>query len=99
MAILISPKRTLVDGSSHGELFIKSEQVITQEFLDDCKAKRNASTSAPMGNLHQFASIPRALYDAWMAEGFDPAVVGAAAVMARLSRESLDSFITTDRKL
>lgn len=97
--ILISPKKTLVDGSSTGELFIKSTQEITPEFLDACKAKRNASTTAPMGHFHQFAAIPVALYEVWMAEGFDPAKVGAAAVMARLRWEDLGAFITTDHDL
>lgn len=80
-------------------LVIQRTQEIPQWHLDRLADARNESTARPMGNLHRFASIPTAVYDKWLKEGFDPQHETPARIIAKLQTEGLGYFVTTDRKL
>jgi hypothetical protein len=80
-------------------LLIKHSQEIPQEWLDHLKAEKAASTTRPAGNYHRFASIPRKVYEMWLAEGYDAVNEPAAKTIAKLQAAGLDSFITTGKRL
>lgn len=96
---IIDPRFSFHDpNDAASQLVIKHEQEITQQFLDDCKADRLATANKPCGETHKIASIPVAVYERWMREGFNPAKVKPAEVLARLRKEHLDGFITTEKR-
>ena len=82
-----------------GEVTRKHTQNISQKFLDDLKDARNESTSKPMGEFHRVASIPTVVVEKWMREGFDLWQATGKEIVARLQKENLDMFMTTDRKV
>jgi hypothetical protein len=94
---LINPKYNILDVD--GGPVIKRTQEITAEFLDECAENRLASVGRPMGEFHQFASIPTAVVEKWLREGFDIYNEPAKAIVARLRKEDLGAFITTQRSL
>ena len=80
-------------------LTIQRTQEITPEFLDECSENRLRSVGKPMGEFHQFASIPTAVVEQWLREGFDVYKESAKAIVARLRKNDLGAFITTQRSL
>lgn len=96
---LIDSKVDFHDGSHAGRLVIERSQDITTEYLDELKAERDASGSKPMGNFHRFASIPSAVYEKWLREGYDAGKEPARKTLLKLHTEGLDAFITTNRVL
>ena len=95
MTDLILPKHKF---SEDFERFERTQE-ITDEFLKECSDNRFASKQVPMGEFHQFASIPTAVVDKWMREGFDIYQESAKAIVARLRKEDLGAFITTERQI
>lgn len=91
--------KTDFENLSEGELTIIRSQEIPQSFLDSLKEDRNDSTHGRMGEMHRFASIPVAVFEHWLRQGFDPRRESPAKVMARMKAEGLDYFITTERRL
>lgn len=81
------------------QLTIERTQEITTDFLDALAEKRKASSGAPMGNFHQVASIPTILYEQWLREGYDISREPISKTVARLKAESLDYFLTTDKRI
>ena len=82
-------------------VFRKHTQNITQDFLDDIKEQRNASTERKEGEFMRVASIPTVVVEKWMREGFnilDPNVNGKE-IVRRLKAENLDAFLTTDKQI
>lgn len=92
---LILPSHTFVDDFET----VKRTQEITDEFLNECNDNRIASQNGPMGEFHQFASIPTVIVDQWLREGFNVYEESAKAIMARLSALDLGAFITTTRHI
>jgi hypothetical protein len=80
-------------------LVIQRTQEIPQWHLDDLAERRKESTQKPMGEFHQFASIPEAVYLKWLREGFNPRHETAAKIIGKLKAEGLGYFVTTDRNL
>lgn len=97
MTQLITPKYTFL-GDTDVEA-VQRTQEITSDFLQQCHDNRVASNQGSMGELHQFASIPCALVEHWMRQGFDIYQESAAAIMKRLRDEDLQAFITTDKRI
>lgn len=91
----ITPKYSIVD--SMGDTAIKRTQEISDQFLDDCAANRHASSQTNMGEFHQFASVPTAVVEQWLREGFDIYQESARAILSRLRKEDLNAFITTNK--
>jgi hypothetical protein len=88
-------------GESVGGLHIKKQQIITDAFMDDLKDARFAS-KAPAGNFHKVASIPVAIIEKWMREGFDilkDKNITAAQIVKRLKAEGLDGFLATNKRI
>ena len=83
----------------HGELIGKHTQNISQSFLDDLKDARNQSSSKPTGDMMRVASIPTAVVEKWMREGFDIWEAKGSEVVRKLKNEDLDMFLTTDKRV
>ena len=81
-------------------LSLQHTQSIPSSFLSQLAQSRNAS-SAPAGEHHRVASIPVAVVEKWLREGFDISQpdVTAAEIVTRLKAENLDAFITTTKQL
>ena len=80
----------------------KHTQHIPQWHMDQLKAQRNTSTEGREGEFMRVASIPVAVIEKWMREGFD--VMGdknitAKDIVKRLKAENLDAFLTTQKSL
>ncbi len=84
--------------SSVGDLAIQRVQEIPDYFLDELKAEKDAS-DARAGEFHRVARVPVATAEKWMREGFDIYKEPAAAIVARLKKEQLDSFVTTKKRI
>jgi len=78
---------------------------ITQEvpasFLDQLKRKRDDSASAPTGEMHHVASIPVAIVEKWMAEGFNifDKNINLKEIVKRLNSEDMAGFLVTNKRL
>lgn len=83
----------------HGELLGKHTQHISQSFLDDLKDARNQSSSKPTGDMMRVASIPTAVVEKWMREGFNIWEAKGSEVVRKLKNEDLDMFLTTDKRV
>jgi hypothetical protein len=69
-----------------GDLVIKHEQYIPDEFISDLRREREDSLSTPAGEFHRVLSIPTALADAPIGE-----------IKKRLQKAQLDAFITSNK--
>ena len=85
--------------SDHGELFQKHTQHISQSFLDDLKDARNDSGSKPTGEMMRVASIPTAVVEKWMREGFNIWEAKGSEIVRKLKNEDLDMFLTTNKRV
>jgi len=74
-------------------------QNITQEFLDDLKDSRNASDHAKEGEFMRVASIPVAVHEQWLREGFNLYEATGAEIVKRLSDQNLDGFMATNKRI
>lgn len=82
-----------------GDIIRKHTQHISQAFLDDLKDARNESTHKPMGELHRVASIPTAVVEKWLREGFNVWEASGQEIVRRLKTENLDMFMATDKRI
>jgi hypothetical protein len=82
-------------------LAIKRQQFITSEFVDRCKEDRFYSTRERIDEFQSFARIPTTVLEKWLRAGFDAMNpnVKASEIIARLNREGLDDFITTNKSV
>lgn len=97
---LIDPTVTFEEDTD-AALVVKKEQPIPQSFLDRLKDERNESSNQRMGNFVRVASIPTVVVEKWLREGFDihDKNVKASEIVARLKAESLDAFLTTNKRV
>lgn len=68
-------------------------QEIPLSFLEFLKDVRSAGPARGDANL--CASVPQAVVDQWLREGFDIYREDAKAIVARLRAQGLDAFITS----
>jgi hypothetical protein len=80
-------------------LIIRSDQIITDDFLKDIAEKRN--TTERTGWFHEVAEIPTGVVEVWKAQGFDinDRNIKARDIVGRLRREGLEAFITTPKRV
>jgi hypothetical protein len=78
-----------------GDLVIKHEQYIPDEFISDLRREREDSLSTPAGEFHRVLSIPTALADEWGMEFIMNAPIGE--IKKRLQKAQLDAFITSNK--
>lgn len=91
-----------------GQTIIRSQQHITQQFLDDRKRARAASDAQTrIGENMTVCSIPVALLEKWIAEGFNPMACRheddetqmkvLREVQRRLKAEGFEYFLNTNK--
>lgn len=82
-----------------GDFVRKHTQHISQAFLDDLKDARHESTGKPMGDFHRVASIPTAVVEKWLREGFNIWEASGPEIVKRLQAEDLQMFMATERRI
>ena len=80
-------------------LFIKHSQAIPQEFLDECRAGRHATTAGRLGDMHHVAAVPTSVVELWLRQGFDIHRESARAIVKRLRDHGLEAFLTTNKRV
>lgn len=78
---------------------IAHAQHIPTSHLDYLKRQRDASTSYKDGEYSTVASVPVAVHEKWLREGFDMMAEPATKILMRLRNENLDAFITTKKQV
>lgn len=80
---------------------IKRVQHIDDSLLDRLRDSRHASRNAPTGDMHHVASIPVAVVEKWMAEGFNifDRNNSHADIIKRLQSEDMMDFMATTKRL
>ena len=78
-------------------VFTQHSQDVTKAFLDNLKAKRDASAHGPIGDMMHVASVPAIFIHKWFKEGFNAYQAPVKDVVARLRREGLDGFLATGK--
>ncbi|MDC0134479.1 hypothetical protein OAI36_00330 [Alphaproteobacteria bacterium] len=88
--------------TSVGEDARKHSQDIPNWHLDNLKEQRLNSTSKKEGEFMKVASIPTAVIEKWMREGFNVMTdknITAKQIVNKLKNENLDAFLTTEKSL
>ena len=80
-------------------LVIERYQEIPQSFIDNLRAEKANSSSVREGEYMRAASIPVAVVEKWVREGFDFWNASAREIVAKLKSEGLDYFVTTEKQL
>ena len=91
--VLIDPSWSIV-GSDDAPVF-KHEQDIPSDFLSGLSDLKMRSAHSREGNYMKLCSVPVAVAEKWLREGFDMHKESAKAIVARLRKEDLSHFITT----
>lgn len=78
---------------------IQHTQHIDQSFLDNIRETRENSLSQKEAEYMSVASIPVAIHEQWLREGFDLMTEPAHAIVARLKQDKLDAFLTTKKQV
>lgn len=85
-----------------GEKARKHTQDIPQWHLDNLKEQRNVSTQQKEGEMMKVASIPTAVVEKWMREGFNILTdknITPKDIVNKLKNEHLDAFLTTEKSI
>jgi hypothetical protein len=79
----------------------KITQEIPDSFLRGIRDKKFSSSNSRMGDMHHVASIPVALAEKWIAEGFNifDKNVSVPEILKRLHSEDMTAFIATNRRI
>jgi len=75
------------------------EQNISQAFLDSTRIAREESLNHKEGDYMRVASVPVAVHEQWLREGFDMMKEPAKAILLRLKTQDLHAFITTKKQV
>ena len=78
---------------------IQHTQHIDQSFLDNLRDVRENSLAQDEAEYMSVASIPVAIHEQWLREGFDLMTEPAHAIVARLKQDNLDAFLTTKKQV
>lgn len=78
---------------------IERVQEIPEDFLRSLRELKDTSARDVAGEFHQVASIPVALVETWMHQGFDVYRESAKAIISRLRAHNLEAFITTQKAI
>jgi hypothetical protein len=84
--------------TSMGDAAVHYAQEIPDDYLRELKREKDESLLA-RGEYQRAASVPVAVIDQWMAQGFDFYNAPAKDILRKLNAEGLDAFITTKKKL
>lgn len=86
-------------GQDADGVFRRHDQEIPEDYLRSLRQARDASGQERAGEYHRVASIPVALVEQWMREGYDVFKEPVRDTVARLKREGLDAFVTTKKRI
>jgi predicted HTH transcriptional regulator len=78
---------------------IKHSQHIPQSFLENIRNQRDNSLNQNEGEFMRVASVPVAVHEQWLREGFDMMQETPKAILTRLKQQNLDAFITTKKQV
>lgn len=95
---LIESQVEFLDGDTETPLVIKRFQDIPQDYLDALAEDRKAST-AKAADFHKACSIPAAVHEMWLRQGYDCTKEPVRKTIAKLKAEGLDYFIATEKRL
>jgi hypothetical protein len=95
---IIESNVDFVDGDGINNLTVKRYQDIPQEFLDSLAEDRKLSSNRA-AEFHKAASIPAALHELWLSQGYDCTKEPIKKTLAKLKLEGLDYFIATEKRL
>lgn len=83
-----------------GELIIKREQHLPDEWLSDLRKMKVDSVNQRSGDMLHVASIPVEVCDELMrAYGFDVMTADVSETLKMLNRYALDVFIVTNKRI
>jgi hypothetical protein len=96
-------RETLIDHTADlkfqaGGLAVVRTQDIPDWWLESLKDSRLASRERA-GETHRVASIPTALAEKWLREGFDVYREPARAIVQRLRAQGYEHFLTTEKRV
>lgn len=77
----------------------KNTQHIPNSFITDLRDARHNSSHIREGEHMRVASIPVAVHEKWLREGFDLFQHSHKDVIKRLKAENLDAFIATNKQV
>ena len=86
-------------GCAIGQNYTKHTQEIPRDFLDSLQSERLASAAVRSRELHRVASVPTAVVEIWKRQGCDIHQMSARDILAKLHRDGLDAFITTNKRI
>jgi predicted HTH transcriptional regulator len=89
----------LVRDNDDQNINIIHEQNISQAFLDSTRIAREESLNHKEGDYMRVASVPVAVHEQWLREGFDMMKEPAKAILLRLKTQDLHAFITTKKQV
>lgn len=78
-------------------LVIEKTQDLPEWWLQSLKDERFDSKNRRSNEFHRAASIPAALHEQWLAQGYDCTKEPIRKTLAKLKAEGLDAFITSDK--
>jgi hypothetical protein len=93
----IHEKLVSYENAPGGELVIKEQQYVPDEYISTLRKEREDSLHTPAGEFHRVASIPTAWVDKWKREGFDIMKEPIVEILKRLRKEEFDAFITSNK--
>ena len=96
---IVLDTRVELDNNVDGDLIIKRTQEIPDSHLTRLREAKDATQGRPMGNFHRFASIPVALVDVWMRQGFNINEMSVKEILKKLRDDNLHAFITTTKSI
>jgi len=93
----IDLEKRLINDHDKDHLNIQSTQHIPQSFLDYNRVAREDSLDQKEGDYMSVASVPVAVHEQWLREGFDMMQEPAREILKRLQAQDLHAFITTKK--
>lgn len=78
-------------------LLVEKTQELPDWWLQSLKDQRFESKNRRAGEYHKAASIPAALHELWLSQGYDCTKEPIRKTLAKLKAEGLDAFVTSDK--
>lgn len=96
---LLDAEPTLRD--EFGNLTIRKDQEITDDFLTDQRDARFNSAARREGEFMEICALPTIVVEQWKRQGFDIYAPGVRAkdIVARLQRDNLTAFLSTNKRV
>jgi hypothetical protein len=93
----IDVEKRLINDNDTDHLNIQSFQHIPKSFLDYNRVAREDSLDQKESEYMSVASVPVAVHEQWLREGFDMMQEPAREILKRLQAQDLTAFITTKK--